>query len=306
METERRKALILLNETAGTGRAGQNTWAVVRKFARHGYEPVVFPIIPGTDLVCEQLLADYNGHTDLVLCSGGDGTLNHVIHGVMKMDPRPVIAYLPSGSTNDFAKAHGIPQEFEKALNIAVNGIALPYDVGSLNDRYFNYVAAFGAFSAISYGTDQQLKNLLGHAAYIVSAVSELDENIHYSRHLRVESDDFSFEDDYVFGAVCNSPNVAGFTLFRGADVTLDDGKMEMLLIKTPKTASDLQGILNAVQRGTMDHPLITFRHVSALRISSVEDTAWSVDGEYGGSYQEVQIRVNPQAVRIMSKGPFQ
>ena len=302
MQVKRKKALILLNNSAGTGRAAMNTWTIVKSFAEKGYETIVYPIIPGTDLVSEKILAEYEGQTEVVLCSGGDGTLNHIIQSIMHMTERPRIAYLPSGSTNDFSKALGIPYEFEKALETAVQGRSFKYDVGKLNDKYFNYIAAFGAFSAISYATDQQLKNILGHAAYIVSAVSELYENMQFSRHMRFESDDFSFEDDYIFGAVCNSAYVAGFSVFRETDFSLDDGKMEILLIKTPKTAVDIQGILNAIQKGTLDHPFITFKHISNVRITSSEYTDWTVDGEFGGSYKEVDIRVICQAVSIMRK----
>lgn len=300
MGNNRKRALILLNDSAGVGKAGLNTWAIVKKLALNGYESLVFPIIPGTDLVSEKILPEYDGKVDIILCSGGDGSLNHVVQEVMRMKVKPFISYIPSGSTNDFARTLGLPQEFEKALNITVNGNVFRYDIGCLNGKYFNYVAAFGAFSAISYDTDQQLKNILGHAAYIVSAVSDLYDNMHFSRHIHVENDEFTTEDDFIFGAVCNSTSVGGFKLFHEMNVSLDDGKMEILLIKTPKTATDFQGILNAIQKGTLDHPFIIFKHVSDVKITSSEMISWSVDGEFGGSYKEMYISVQKQAVAIM------
>ena len=299
-ESERKKALILLNRSAGIGKAGINTWMIIKRFAEEGYEAIVYPVIPGTELVCETLIPQYEGKADIILCSGGDGTLNHVVREVMRMAKKPLLAYLPTGSTNDFARALGISAEFEKALDTIFRGELFHYDVGSLNGRFFNYVAAFGAFSAISYATDQELKNILGHAAYIVSAVSELYENMRYSRHMRIEADDFTIEDDFIFGAVCNSAYVAGFSVFKDKDVSLNDGKMELLLIKTPKTAADLQIILNAVQGITADNPFITFRHVSRVKITASEDTAWTIDGEFGGSYKEAEILISRQAVSIM------
>ena len=304
MGIERKKALILLNGTAGIGKAGLNTWAIVKKFAENGYQPVVYPIIPGTDLVAESLLAEYDGSVDVVFFSGGDGTLNHVVQGLMSMHSVPLLAYLPSGSMNDFSRTLRIPVEFDRALDAVFTGKPFRYDVGCLNGRYFNYVAAFGAFSAISYATDQQLKNILGHLAYIVNAVSGLDENIHYSRRLRIETDRFTVEDDFIFGAFCNSAYVAGFAVFRESDFSLDDGLMEMLFIKAPETAADLQGILSAFQRGTMDHPLMVFARVSGARITSSEEVAWTVDGEYGGSYRETDFSVEQKAVAIMRGGP--
>lgn len=299
MAIPHKKVLILLNGSAGTGKAGLNTLLIIKKFAEKGYEPIVYPIIPGTDLVSERILCAYEGEIEIVVCSGGDGTLNHVVQGLMKMRTKPRLAYLPAGSTNDFARTLGISSDFEKALDTAVRDHVFNYDVGSLNGCYFNYVAAFGAFSAISYDTDQQLKNILGYAAYVVSAVSDLYENMRYSRHIRIEADDFSLEDDFIFGAVCNSAYVAGISVFKDMDVSLDDGKMELLLIKTPRTAADLQVILNAAQRGIPDGSFVTFRHISNVRFISEENIAWTVDGEFGGSYKETEIIVNLQAVSI-------
>lgn len=300
MEKERKKALILLNGSAGIGKAGLNAWTIVKKFAENGFEPVIYPIIPGTDLIAEPLIASYEGKTDIILCSGGDGTLNHVLQGLMNASVRPRLAYIPAGSTNDFSRTLRIPAEFDRALEIVFDGEPFRYDVGFLNGKYFNYVAAFGAFSAISYATDQQLKNILGHAAYIVNALTELDENLHYVRHMKIETDSFSAEGDYIIGAVCNSAYVAGINVFRDSDISLNDGKMELLFIRPPETAADLQGILTAIQKGTMDHPLITFGRVSKVHITASEETAWTVDGEFGGSYRETDIDVIPQAVSIM------
>ena len=300
MEQEKKRALILLNLVSGTRKASSNIMEIVTRFANNGYEPVVYPIIPGTDLVSENILAGYEGKADLVLCSGGDGTLNFVIREVLKMKERPCLAYIPAGSTNDFAKGLGIPLEFNRALDAVFHGRKFSYDVGMLNDRFFNYVAAFGAFSAVSYATDQQLKNVLGHAAYIVSAVADLYQHINYTCHMRIETEGSVLEDDFIFGAVCNSISVGGIEVFRGFNVSLNDGKMEMLLIKAPKNPTDFQGILNALLKGTLDHPFITFRQISNVTIYSDGDTAWSLDGEFGGVHEEVHIQVMDRAVTIM------
>lgn len=296
----RKRALILLNLSAGIGKAGTFTMDVIRKTVENGYEPVVYPIIPGKGLTAEKIIPDYEENTDLILCSGGDGTLNHVIRALMKMKVMPLLGYIPAGSTNDFAKGLGIPVDFEKALSMIFNGTQFRYDVGSLNGQYFNYIAAFGAFSKISYATDQQLKNILGHAAYILNAMLEFNEHIRYSCHIRVETDDGNEEGDYLFGAVCNTFSIGGFTLFKGTNVRLNDGKMELLLIRTPKNPAELQEILNAFLTGTMDHPCITFKQVSGLRMTFDTEIPWTLDGEFGGAHKEVSIRVHHQAVNIM------
>ena len=297
----KKRVLILLNASAGTGRAGTNAWDIVSSFAMEGYEPVIYPIVPGTGLSSEQLLERYDGSVDMVFCGGGDGTLNHVVQGIMRMRKRPVLAYLPAGSTNDFAKGLGIPSGHKKALEVALYGTPFRFDVMQLNERFFNYVAAFGAFSAISYATDQQLKNVLGHAAYILNAMTEWNKHIRFSCHMRIEADEETEEGDYVFGAVCSTVSVGGFEMFRGVDVLLNDGKMELLLIRKPKSATEIPNILNALLNGSLSDPNITFRQVSRAKFYSDRNTAWSLDGEFGGSYESAEVCIHPRAVTIMS-----
>ena len=295
-----KRALILLNPSAGTGKAGLNALKIINRFALEGYEPIVFPIIPSHGLVSEKILPNYEGKTDLVFCSGGDGTLNHVVQGVMEMRERPVLAYIPTGSTNDFARGLNIPFEFEKALDTVFTGNLFRYDVGKFNDRYFNYVAAFGAFSDISYATDQNLKNIFGHAAYIFNAIGELTNNLQTKYRLRIETDDYAEEGDYLFGAVCSAISIGGFSLFRESDVKLNDGKMELLLIKVPDNPAELPNIANALLRGTFDHPCISFRQVSSVRLHAENSIPWSLDGEYGGTWQDAAIEVQQEAIGIM------
>ena len=295
----RKKALVLLNISAGVGKAGTHTLEIIQTAAEHGYEPIVYPIIPKSGLVTENILPDHPD-AELILCSGGDGTLNHVVQTVLDMGTKPRIGYIPTGSTNDFARSLGIPLRPNLALEAVFDGEPYAYDVGSLNGRYFNYVAAFGAFSAISYATDQQLKNVLGHAAYILNAIAELGENIRYNRRIRVETEDWIDEDDYVFGTVCGTSSIGGFPMFKNVDSRMDDGKMELMLVKTPKNTTDLQEIVNAILSGTMDHPCITLRQVSAVKLSCETAIPWTVDGEFGGEFKDAEIKVLPQAVTIM------
>lgn len=301
MSTGRKKALILLNTSSGTGKSATYTLEIIKHFAKNGYEPILYPIIPNSTLVSENILPQYENQLDIVLCSGGDGTLNHVIQSIMRMKNRPLLSYIPSGSTNDFAKGLSIPVEFEKALNMVFNGTRFQYDIGKFNDSYFNYIAAFGAFSAVSYATDQQLKNLLGHAAYILSALRDFTGHLSYSCHMRIETEDEVMEGDYVFGAVCNTISVGGFTLFKDGKTKLNDGKMELLLIKAPKTPVEIQETLNAIRKGTMNHPNIKFRQITKASLHAEDNVAWTLDGEFGGIYTDVNVEVRQQAVTIMS-----
>lgn len=299
--SDRKKALVLINKSAGMGKAGTDTLNIVTRLAEEGYEPIVYPIIPGTDLTSEKIIGDYDGEVSMILCSGGDGTLNHVMNAIMDLKEKPALSYIPAGSTNDFAKGLGIPSVMSKAIDVAVNGTPFTYDVGRINGRYFNYVAAFGAFSKVSYATDQDLKNVLGYAAYVISAIAELPQNIGYSCHLQIEADDFIEEGDYIFGAVSNSASVAGMTLFANDDIKQDDGQMELLLIRSPKNLADFNGILAALAVREPDNPHITYRQVSKVHIVSDEEMEWTIDGEFGGAYKETNIEVINKAITIMT-----
>lgn len=297
-----KKALVLINKTSGTGKAGNDTLEIVTKLAERGYEPVVYPILPGSGLTSETIIPEYDGMLDLIMCSGGDGTLNHVMNQVMLLKEKPVLAYVPSGSTNDFAKGLGIPSVRSKAIDIAVNGRPYTYDVGKMNDHYFNYVAAFGAFSKVSYATDQELKNVLGYAAYVLSAMAEIPQSLGYSCHMKIEADGLMEEGDYIFGAVSNSASVAGMTLFADTDIKQDDGQMELLLIRAPKNLAEFNAIIAALATKEPDNPYLTYKQVKKVKLSSEETTEWTLDGEFGGAFKKTTIEVVNKAVSIMVK----
>ncbi len=299
---DRKKALVLINKVAGTGKAANDTLEIATELAQVGYEPIIYPILPGTELVSEKIIDMYNGEVDMILCSGGDGTLNHVMNSVINMKKKPLLSYVPAGSTNDFAKGLGIPSVRSKAIEVAVKGEPFAYDVGRMNDSFFNYVAAFGAFSQISYATDQELKNVLGYAAYIISAVAELPQNIGYSCHMRIEADGVSEEGDYIFGAVSNSASVAGMPLFADDSIRQDDGQMELILIKKPKTFAEFNSIVGALATKEPNNPYLTYTQVKSVKFVADDPVEWTLDGEYGGSFVETDISVMNKAVTIMTK----
>lgn len=300
--TDRKKALVLINKSAGTGKAGTDTLNIATRLAESGYEPIIYPIIPGTELTSEGIIGRYEGEISLILCSGGDGTLNHVMSCIMKMEHKPVLAYVPAGSTNDFAKGLGIPSIRARAIDLAVEGKPFAYDVGKMNDKFFNYVAAFGAFSKVSYATDQELKNVLGYAAYIISAIAELPQNIGYSSHLRIVADGIEEEGDYVFGAVSNSASVAGMPLFDDEEIKQDDGQMELILVRAPKNLAEFNAIVSSLATKTPDNPYITYRQVKKATFISENEIEWTIDGEFGGASKLTEISVINKAITIMTK----
>ena len=297
-----KRALVLINKSAGTGKAGNNTFAIATGLAQRGYEPIVYPIIPGSGLDSESIIGKYDGLVESIVCSGGDGTLNHVVGAVMDMKNKPVISYIPAGSTNDFAKGLGIPSVHAAALDVALDGYPFSYDVGKMNNRYFNYVAAFGAFSKVSYATDQDLKNIIGYAAYVISAISELPQSLGYNSHMKIDIDGEIIEDDYVFGAVCNSGSIGGMNIFGKTDVKLDDGEMELLLIHAPKNIVEFNEILGALATNIESSNLITIKQVKKVKFMSETECEWTVDGEFGGAAKETDISVINKAVTIRVK----
>ena len=297
---DKKRALILINKTSGTGRAASETLEIATVLAQKGYEPIVYPILPGSNLTSEVIIPQYDGKVDMIMCSGGDGTLNHVMNAIMHMKKKPLLSYVPSGSTNDFAKGLGIPSSKAKAIEVVSKGMPYTYDVGRMNDKYFNYVAAFGAFSKVSYATDQDLKNVLGYAAYVISAIAELPQNIGYSCHMKIEADDLYEEGDFIFGAISNSASVAGMTLFADSDIKQDDGFMELLLIKAPKNLAEFNAVVAALATKEPDNPYIIYKQVKSAKFVSDDETEWTLDGEFGGAFKETEIEVVEKAITIL------
>ena len=299
--SKRPGALILLNEKSGIGKAGTNLMTLVKKTAAKGYEPILYPIIPGTELTSDDLLPLYDGRIELVIGCGGDGTMNHIVNAVMGMEHKPRVAYIPTGSTNDFAKSMGIPITRPRAIETAFEGKPFTYDLGCLNGRYYNYVAAFGTFSDVSYETKQSWKNVLGYAAYVITAAGKLIQNTKYKHYMKIETDTGEIDGNILFGAVCNTTTVAGMNMLSKAGVQMDDGKMELLLIYDTKSLAELQAIARELLTGSSDHPNISLRQVKKAVFRSEDLVPWALDGEFGGETRCAEIEVHEKAITLMT-----
>ena len=235
---------------------------------------------------------------DLVVAAGGDGTLNEVISGLMRLESPPPLGYLPHGTTNDLASCLGISRDPAAAAEAIVQHRLRLLDVGQWNSRNFIYVASFGAFTRSSYAASQAAKNALGHFAYILEGMKDLNTLRPY--HVRLTADGEDLEGDYLFGAVCNSTSIGGLMKLDPERVVLDDGKFEMLLVRSPRTAIDLQNLVLAVLNQQYDSPGLIFRHVSSLQLETEEDLPWSLDGEFAPSEPAVEIRNLRQALGML------
>ena len=301
-----KKALLLANQNAGTGNAKGKVFQLVTELVKLGYEVITYPIIPGMNITSENIIREYKKRVKLVACIGGDGTLNHVVNALMEMTEKgkaslPVL-YIPSGTTNDYAKTLGLSGDVEKVIRGVERSRVYRLDIGAFGDRYFNYVAAFGAFTNVSYATPQDQKNLLGYLAYLVNGLASAPVSLQTRYHLEVIHDGMTEEGDYVFGAVSNATSVGGFKTPALANASLSDGLFEVILIKAPDMLQDIGEILMAAKDGNFDNPHIKIFRTGEVTFRSDNDIDWTIDGEYGGARKEVTVSVIPQAIRIFAE----
>lgn len=288
--------LFIVNPRAGKTKSSAPLFDAVATFGRAGYLVRVMLTQAAGDAA--RFAAQWGGDYDLVVCAGGDGTLNETLSGLMQLENRPPVGYLPNGSTNDFAASLRIPSSVQQAARAVVEGTPHPLDLGAHNDRYFSYVASFGAFTKASYSASQETKNALGHFAYILEGIKNLDSLRPY--RCGVEADGESFDGDFIFGAVCNSTSLGGLVKLDPKRVHMDDGMFELILLRMPKTALDLQNLITAMNRMDYDYPGVIFRHVRSVTVTTREDIPWSLDGEYAPSAPRVEIRNLHSAVQLM------
>lgn len=291
-----KKLLFIVNPRAGRTKSFAPLFDAVACFSKAGYLVKVFLTEGRGDAT--RAAAELGGAYDLVVCAGGDGTFNEIVSGLMQLPECPEVGYLPNGSTNDFAASLRIPSSVQQAARAVVEGTPHPLDLGAHNDRYFSYVASFGAFTKASYSASQETKNALGHFAYILEGIKNLDSLRPY--RCGVEADGESFDGDFIFGAVCNSTSLGGLVKLDPKRVHMDDGMFELILLRMPKTALDLQNLITALNRMDYDYPGVIFRHVRSVTVTTREDIPWSLDGEYAPSAPRVEIRNLHSAVQLM------
>ena len=293
-----KKMLFIYNPNAGKGLLKPKLSDVLDIMVKAGYELVVYPTQSYKDAY--RKVKHMDKEYDIVVCSGGDGTLDEVVTGMMKRDKkdRIPIGYIPTGTTNDFANSLHISRDIMEATDTAVHGKPFACDVGRFNKDVFVYVAAFGLFTDVPYQTDQKLKNALGHAAYVLEGAKRLSNIPSY--HIEIEADGRKIEDEFMIGMITNSKSVAGFRSIMGKDVKFDDGEFEVMLIKKPKSLIGLQEIITALLIENFDTKhMYTFK-AKEIKLKSKEEIPWTLDGEFGGQHEEVHIINKKQALEIM------
>ena len=233
-----------------------------------------------------------------MVCCGGDGTLHHTVNGLLRLEQPPLLGYIPSGSTNDFAASLGLPKTPEDAADAVVNGRPHAIDAGDFGGELFCYVAAFGAFSAVSYETPQNMKNAMGHLAYIIEGVKRLPIGEKYPA--RVEVGDRVFEEEFLFCSISNTTSIGGFSLDKSGEATLDDGEFEVLLIKAPTSVAEANTIVSKLLARDFNNELIHLLHADSVTVHFPTPTKWTLDGEYGGEHTDVSVQVLANALHMV------
>lgn len=282
-----KKLLFVYNPKAGKAQIKTKLADILNIFAAADYEITVAPTRGRDD--ARRIVANRSEDYELVVCSGGDGTLDEAVTGMMQSGFRTPIGYIPAGSTNDFGGSLALPKNMVRAAETVVNGRNFPCDIGSFNNDVFVYIAAFGLFTDVSYETAQDVKNVLGHMAYILEGMKRLSAVRSFP--MKVTCEDRVIEDDFIFGMITNSVSVGGFKNITGKNVKLDDGVFEVTLIKRPRNPVELNNIMISLLNRDIDTSAMYCFCAAKLTLESEVPVSWTLDGENGGSHTKVEIR---------------
>ena len=293
-----KKMLFIMNPFSGQRKANKFLADILLLFSQADYQVITHMTTGQGDGA--RAAMRHGNEVDLVVCCGGDGTFNETVTGLIAIGARIPVGYIPAGSTNDFASSLKLSSNPLQAAQDILEGQPVAFDVGKFGDRIFTYVASFGAFTRASYATPQSIKNALGHTAYLLEGIQELSQI--RKEHVRMEIDGEVVEDDFLFGAICNSTSVGGILTLDPRMVDMADGRMEILLIRAPRNLTELSECIWALQNQTYNCSMITFRSAERVRIFASPDMTWTLDGEREEGPEEVVAENQHLALRIMKR----
>ncbi len=326
---EAKKVLFVYNPRAGKAKIHNKLCDIIDIFAKAGYEITVYPTQQEGDAV--RAVREKEPRYDLLVCSGGDGTLDEAVNGMIKCPKQIPIGYIPAGSTNDFAMSLGLPKDMCRAAETIVAGREYPCDIGTFNEECFVYIAAFGLFTDVSYETSQEIKNVLGHMAYLLEGVKRISSIKSYKLKVcyresskkaeggieegedketasaddsglpaGIAGEEGMIEDEFIFGMVTNSLSVGGFKRITGKYVELDDGEFEVTLIRKPSNPLEINMIIAALINRNINTDYMYCFRTREITFEAEEEIPWTTDGEFGGNHRTVHIGNMKQAVKII------
>ena len=292
-----KRALFIINPRSGKGQIKEHLADILDIMIKADYQINVHVTQAGCDATKQTI--EQTRYFDRIICSGGDGTLDEVVTGMMQLEPadRKPIGYIPAGSTNDFGNSLGIDKNMLNAARISVSEHLFPCDIGRFNSDSFVYVAAFGIFTEVSYATPQDMKNVLGHAAYIIEGAKQLRDIPSF--RMQVEYDGNVVYDEFIYGMITNSKSVGGFQGIIRGDIGLNDGVFEVTLIKMPRNPIELNEIIGFMTGRIPDSDMVYSFQTKAIKLTCSEEVPWTLDGEFGGKHGTVYIEDEPGALEI-------
>lgn len=293
-----KKMLLIVNPWAGMRKVRRYLWEILSIFNQAGWTVSVHMTQGSADAA--QVAQTMAPQVDLVVCAGGDGTFNEMVTGVLRSGVRVPLGYIPCGSTNDFATSLKLSSNILQAARDIVEGSPKSYDIGMFGQRYFSYVASFGAFTRASYATPQNVKNALGHTAYVLSGISEISQI--RKEHIRIELPDRVIEGAYLFGAISNSTSMGGILSLDPGQVDMGDGLFELLLVREPKNLVELHECIHALQTQTYNCSMLTFLSTGSLTIHADPQMPWTLDGEREQGHETVRVENLHHAIDLIMR----
>lgn len=287
--------MLIVNPFSGRGISKNTLGTIMTIFCNEGYVVTIYSTHLDTP---ENLTKQYSENYDLVVCVGGDGTLSGIASGLMQTENPPPFGFIPVGTANDVASSLSLSKDPKTAVMTVINGQPVPLDIGCFNDTYFTYIAAFGAFTGVSYSTSQSAKRALGHFAYVIDGLASMP--LIKPHHTIIEYDGGRIEDDFIFGGVTNSTTIAGFVKFDPKDVDLGDGLFEVVLVKNSVNAVELGQTLTSILNHSYQSEKVLLLHTKNITFRFDEDVVWTKDGENGGVHRELTISNRRHALRIL------
>ena len=291
-----KRMLFIVNPCAGKRRVKRFLADILEIFNRAGFRVEVHMTAAQGDAA--QIVQERAAEHSMVVCAGGDGTLNETITGLLRSGVDIPIGYIPCGSTNDFASSLKLPTNILQAARRIVEGEPVRYDVGQFGDRYFSYVASFGAFTRASYSTPQSVKNALGHTAYVLEGIQELSQI--RKEHIRLEAGGQLIEEDFIFGAISNSTSVGGILTLDPDQVDMGDGEFEVMLVRAPRSLGELSECIQAVRTQKYNCAMMTFFSAKEVVIGSDPKMSWTLDGEREQGHEQVTVTNLHHAIAFM------
>lgn len=296
-----KKLLLIVNPCSGKKKTARFLSQIIDIFNRAEYDVSIY--ITAARAEATAVAAGRAKDFDMIVCAGGDGTFNEVVSGMVSVGATCPLGYIPAGSTNDFASSLGLSSNILQAARDIMDGEEKTFDIGKFGDRYFSYVASFGAFTRASYATSQSVKNALGHLAYVLGGIKEIPSIHGYDVKFETDKGEV-FEDSFIFGAISNSTSVGGVLTLNETMVDLDDGLFELLLIRKPKNAGELGKCVTALLRQNYDSPMITFCPARKVEITADPEMSWTLDGEEENGHEVVTAENLHDAIHVIVPKP--